>query len=330
MKKTTHLNSYQAIPRKGVSWRAIFAGTLTVLAVLLVLNLIGLAIGLSTIEPTEESNPLSGIGTGSIIWWILSNLIALFAGGYVAARVGVSFTTKSGVIQGVMTWALHTIISAWLLTTIIGGIISGVGTLIGGVLSTAGQAVGETVGPAIQNQLQEVDVSWQQAREKFRALLKDADKEALDPDAIESNVNQVASQAQSETDMEAVFDGAKDRVNQTFEALDREALINILVERSNMTRAQAEQRVDEVTARYESIRAEVNEFLNRAGETAEQQAENIASAVAKASMYLAIALILGVIVAALGGLTGVKNLREDYAREEYAVEREETYRREDL
>lgn len=330
MKKTTHLNSYQAIPRKGVSWRAIFAGTLTVLAVLLVLNLIGLAIGLSTIEPTEESNPLSGIGTGSIIWWILSNLIALFAGGYVAARVGVSFTTKSGVIQGVMTWALHTIISAWLLTTIIGGIISGVGTLIGGVLSTAGQAVGETVGPAIQNQLQEVDVSWQQAREEFRALLKDADKEALDPDAIESNVNQVASQAQSETDMEAVFDGAKDRVNQTFEALDREALINILVKRSNMTRAQAEQRVDEVTARYESIRAEVNEFLNRAGETAEQQAENIASAVAKASMYLAIALILGVIVAALGGLTGVKNLREDYAREEYAVEREETYRREDL
>lgn len=328
MEKTTHLNSYRAIPRKGISWRAIFAGTLTVLSVLLVLNLIGLAIGLSTIEPTEESNPLSGLGTGSIIWWILSNLIALFTGGYVAARVGVSFTTKSGIIQGIMTWALHTIISAWLLTTIIGSIISGVGNLIGGVLSTTGQVIGEQVGPAVQSQLEDVDISWEQARREFRAILEDADKDALDPDNLESDVNQMTTQAQSGENIDEVFERARNRAEQTFEALDREALVNIMVERTNMSRAEAERRVDQVITRYESARARVNEFLERAGETANEQAENIAKAVAEASLYLAIALILGIIVAGLGGYTGVKNLRDDYAREEYILEEEDdTYRR---
>lgn len=329
MEKITKLNSYRAVPRKGVSWRAIFAGTVTVLSVLLILNLIGLAIGLSSIEPTEESNPLSGLGTGTIIWWILSNLIALFLGGYVAARVGVSFTTKSGIIQGIMTWALHTLISAWLLTTIIGSIISGVGNLIGGVLSTTGQVIGQQVAPAVQSQVEEIGISWEEARNEFRSILEDANKDALDPDAIESDVNQMTTQAQSGESLDAVFERARNRGEQTFEELDREALVNIMVERTDMTRAEAEQRVDEVISRYESVRSSVNEFLEKAGETANEQAENIAQGVADAALYLSIALILGVIVAALGGLTGVKSLRDDYAEEdEYLLEdNDDTYRR---
>lgn len=329
MEKITHLNSYSVTPRKGISWRAIFAGTLTVLSVLLVLNLIGLAIGLSTIEPTEESNPLSGLGTGSIIWWIISSLIALFAGGYVAARVGVSFTTKSGIIQGIMTWALHTILSAWLLTTVIGGIISGVGNLVGSVLSTTGQVIGNQVGPVIQNQVEDLDLSWEQARNEFRALLEDTNKDALDPDNIEEDTRDITTQAQSGEDIDQIFERARNRANQTFEALDREALVNVMVERTDMTRAEAEQKVDSMIARYENMRAQVNEFLNRAGETANEQAENIAKAVAQASLYLAIALILGILVAAFGGYVGVKSLREDYARENYIEEsRRDNYREE--
>lgn len=329
MEKITQLNSYNASPRKGVSWRAIFAGTVTVLSVLLVLNLIGLAIGLSSIEPTEESNPLSGLGTGSIIWWVLSNLIALFAGGYVAARVGVSFTNKSGIIQGIMTWALHTLISAWLLTSIVGSIISGVGNLIGSVVSSTGQVIGEQVGPAVQNQMEDLDINWEQARNEFRAILEDADKRALDPDTLETEANQISAQAQSGENIDEVFERARNRAEQTFEALDREALVNIMVERTDMTRAEAERRVDQITARYENVRTRVNEFLDQAGETANQKAENVAQAVADASLYLAIALILGIIVAALGGYTGVKSLRDDYARDEYfIVDSEDNYRRE--
>lgn len=331
MKEATYINSYNTNPQKGVSWRAIFAGTITVLSIVLVLNLIGLAIGLSTIEPTEESNPLSGLGTGTIIWWILSNLIALFAGGFVAARVGVSFATKSGVIQGVMTWALWTLISAWMVTSLIGSIISGVGNLVGNVLSTTGQVVGQQVAPAIQSQLEDVDISWEQARAEFRSLLRDTGQEELDPDRLEQDATRYSQQAQGGQEIDEVFDRARNRMQESYEALDREALVNILMERTEMNRAEAERNVDTMIGRYENLRARTNEFLANARETANRHAENVAKAAAEAALYLSIALILGVLAAGFGGFLGVQNLREDYERELVVREdNEHVYRKDEF
>lgn len=346
MKEVQTLNSYDAVPRKGISWRAIFAGTITVLAVSLILNLIGLAIGLGTIEPTEESNPLSGIGTGALIWWILSNLIALFLGGFVAARVGVSFSNKSGIIQGIMTWALYTLVSAWLLTSVIGSILSGVGNIVGGVLSTAGNVIQEQVGPLVQDQLEDVDISLEQAREEFYALLEDTKKEELDPENLEEGAGNVQAQAESrarqaarqpgatDQEIDRIFDEARDEFEGAYEALDREALVNVLMERTDMSRAEAERTVDNYTAQYERLRQRAENFLERTKEEANQQAENIAQGVADAALYLSIALVLGVLVAGAGGFAGVSNLRDDYIDTQYIAEestvRGDPYRREDL
>ena len=326
MKKFTNLNSYEAEPRKGVSWRAIFAGTITVLSVLLVLNLIGLSIGLGSIDPTEESNPLNGIGTGTIIWWILSNLIALFIGGFVAARVGVSFATNSGIVQGIMTWALYTIISAWLLTSAVGSIISGVGSVVGGVLTSAKDVVAEQVGPVVNKQLENVDISLDESKKEFYALLEDTDKENLDPDELEEKADNVTSDAEDEgqdaakspgqidAEVEEIFGNAKNEFEGTFEALDKEALVNILMERTDMSESEAEETVDNYVASYENLREKSEEFLEKTKEQANETSEDVAEAVAGAAIYLAIALILGAIVAAAGGFLGVKNLRDDYEK----------------
>lgn len=296
MMNVIEFNPYTHKPEKSISWRAIFAGTITVLSILLILNLIGLWIGLGVINPTEETDPLSGVGTGSIIWWVISNLIALFAGGFVAARAGVSFTNISGVLQGIMTWALYTILSAWLLTTVVGNIISGVGSAVGGVLSTTGETVGDRVGSIIENQVEEIDVSLEEAKQEFYELLDDADREELE----------------QEFSVEEIFRNPRNLLDNTFEAVDRDALVNILVERTDMTESEAEQAVDELLAEYENLRQEAEEFVEDAEETAREQAEEAADAMSSASIYLAIALILGVIAAAFGGVTGVKNLRDDY------------------
>lgn len=346
MKEVQTLNSYDAVPRKGISWRAILAGTVTVLAVSLILNLIGLAIGLGTIEPTEESNPLSGIGTGALIWWILSNLIALFLGGFVAARVGVSFSNKSGIIQGIMTWALYTLVSAWLLTSVIGSILSGVGNIVGGVLSTAGNVIQDQVGPVVQDQLEDVDISLEQAREEFYALLEDTNQEELDPENLEEGAGNVQAQAErrarqaarqpgaTDQEIERIFDEAQDEFEGAYEALDREALVNVLMERTDMSRPEAERTVDNYTAQYERLRQRAESFLERTKEEANQQAENIAQGVADAALYLSIALVLGVLVAGAGGFAGVSNLRDDYVHTRYiaenSTERGDPYRGEDF
>lgn len=289
-------NPYTHKPEKSISWRAIFAGTLAVLSILLILNLIGLWIGLGVINPTEEANPMSGVGVGSVIWWVLSNLIALFAGGFVAARAGVSFTNISGVLQGIMTWALYTVISAWLLTTLAGNIISGVGSAVGGVLSTTGETVGDRIGSIIDDQVEELDVTLKEAKQEFYQLLDDADREEL----------------QEEFNIEEIFRNPINLLENTFEAVDREALVNILVERTDMTESEAQQAVDELLAEYENLREEAEMLAEEAEETAREQGEEAADAISSASIYLAIALILGVIAAAFGGLMGVKNLRDDY------------------
>lgn len=329
MKKELNLNSYNAVPRKGVSWRAIFAGVVTIIAVMLLLNLIGLSIGLGTIEPTQESNPLSGLGTGSLIWWIVSCLIAIFLGAFVAARVGVSFSNKSGIIQGIMTWALYTFISAWLLTSAVGGIISGVGNAVGSVLSSAGSAIGNQLGPVIQNQTQNVDISLEQAKQEIYSLLEDTNKENLDPDQLQQSASEVASSAEQraqtavqnpggiDAQIEQIFSNAKNEFEGTFEAVDKEALVNVLMERTNMSRSEAESTVENYLSQYENLRQQAQEFAQKAEQQAAQTAENVAGAVADAALYLALALILGAIVAALGGYLGAKNLRDDYADADY-------------
>jgi len=50
-----------------ISWGAILAGTLTALAVVSMLNLLGLGIGFSTIDPMTENDLLNGLGTGTLI-----------------------------------------------------------------------------------------------------------------------------------------------------------------------------------------------------------------------------------------------------------------------
>lgn len=341
MNKLVELNSHNAVPRKGISWRAIFAGVICILSIVFLLNLLGLVFGFGTIEPAEETNPLSGLGTGTLIWWIVTNLIALFAGGYVAARVGVSFYHKSGIVQGVMTWALYTFISAWLVTSAIGGIISGVGNTIGSVLSSGGNQQQQTQQQMSQQQNQQLNLSLEQAKQEFYSLLEDTGKPALDPQRVENkaeNVIETAEQqaqqaakqpGQIDAEVEQIFSKARNEFENTWEALDKEALVNVLTTRTNMSESEARNAVDNYVSQYENLRLESEQFLEKVKKQAQETAGNITDAMADAALYLFIALILGAIVAAFGGAAGVKSLRSDYVDSHYIRSSNTYYDRDD-
>ena len=125
-----------------VSWGAIFAGVAMALVTQLTLSLLGLGIGLSTIEPLYEARPFENLGIGSVIWWGVTMLISLFIGGWVAGRlVGTPKPTYS-VLHGLLTWSLFTLLTFFMLTTVVGRVIGGVGNVIGRTLTTAGQTIG--------------------------------------------------------------------------------------------------------------------------------------------------------------------------------------------
>ncbi|MFN2372429.1 MAG: YrzE family protein, partial [Cyclonatronaceae bacterium] len=304
-------NPYHHEPKKGISWRAVFAGTVTVLSIMLVLNLIGMAIGFGSIDPVEDANPMSGIGTGTIIWWVISNLIALFAGGFVAARVGVSFTNTSGIIQGVLTWALYAVVSLWMLTTVVGTIISGVGSAVGGVITTTGQVAGDALTPMIERQVGEIDLTLDEAKEEFYSLLEEA---GVDTDDLEADMQATVTRGLRDGNVERAFRNARSRLGVAIGELDREALIDVLVERTDMSRNEAQNAVDNVLAEYDALKEDVSQFMEDAEETVREQAGHVADAAAKAAAYLSIALFIGALVAAFGGLLGVHDLRDDYER----------------
>ncbi|BDE07950.1 hypothetical protein WPS_32260 [Vulcanimicrobium alpinum] len=71
-----------------ISWGAIFAGLFVALATQLLLSILGVGIGASTIHiGSSDSASASGLEIGSAIWFFFSILIALFVGGWVAGTV---------------------------------------------------------------------------------------------------------------------------------------------------------------------------------------------------------------------------------------------------
>jgi hypothetical protein len=120
-----------------VSWGAILAGTIVVLVVQLTLAMLGLGIGLYAMDPGE--GPTAGLGVGALIWWVLSAIIALFLGGWVASRLSGIQTKTDGMLHGFVTWGLASLISVTLLTTTVGAFIGGGLSLIQGVGGAAGR-----------------------------------------------------------------------------------------------------------------------------------------------------------------------------------------------
>lgn len=127
--------------RRRISWGAIFAGTLVAIAVQLLLTLLGLAIGAWVIEPAAGAQGMQGLGIGAAIWALVSFIIALFAGGWVAGRMAGLGSKLDGLLEGVIVWGAVTVLTFFMLTTAIGRIVGGAAGLAGNMLPTAQQKI---------------------------------------------------------------------------------------------------------------------------------------------------------------------------------------------
>jgi len=120
------------VRRDLVRWGPIVAGLVTVIATLAILSSLGLAVGLSAIEPADGG--VSEISTGAWIWGIASAAIAFFLGGMVAALSAAVGGRSRGLLNGLMVGAAS--IAATLL--LIG---FGAGALLGAGATALGEVV---------------------------------------------------------------------------------------------------------------------------------------------------------------------------------------------
>lgn len=106
-----------------ISWAAIFASLAVGISVMLLLTLVGVAIGVSVVDPGMDS--ARAITLGAATWQTVSMLIAAAVGGYVAARLSGLRRTADGVLHGAVSWGATTVLYAALATTALGTLTAG-------------------------------------------------------------------------------------------------------------------------------------------------------------------------------------------------------------
>lgn len=299
-----------------VSWGAILAGVVITLVTQLLLSILGLGIGASTINPATEQNPMSGFGTGTGIWFAVTTLLSLFAGGWVAGRLAGIPRAIDSLLHGLLTWGLATLLIFYLLTTTIGSLIGGTFRVLGSGLSAITQgavAVAPEIAGAVQDQAQQSGIDLSSLRREIQTTLRQTGKPELQPGAIQNQANQALNQAQnaagqaatdpanSDATISSFLDRLSKSAEATFSAADRDALVNVVMARTGQSRPEAEQTVASYERTYQQARRQYEQTKAQAAQTARDVGQKTADTVSSAALWASLALVLSALAAALGG-----------------------------
>ena len=114
-----------------VSWGGIFGGVMVAVGLLLLLAALGLAVGITAVDP--QATQLGRLGIGAAIWTGVSLLLALFLGGLVASRLGATYDRTTSFFEGFLVWIVSLLLVAYLAA-------SGMSWIAGDTLGIVGAA----------------------------------------------------------------------------------------------------------------------------------------------------------------------------------------------
>jgi hypothetical protein len=267
-----------------ISWGAVLAGVVIALVTQLILNMIGLGVGVATLDPAAGAgdNPsATSLSLGAGIWFVASGVIAAFAGGYAAGRLAGKPKESTAGWHGLTAWAVTTLVVFYLLT-------STVGSLLGGAFSTVTSALGgasRTVGSAAQTAVQAAAPSLSQASDPFSAIENQVRGATGGNDPAALRDAAITSIRAALTGDQAQAQAARDRAAQ------------VLARAQNIPEDQARTQVQQYEQQY-------RQAVDRAKQQALQASDLAAKGVSRGALFGSLALLLGAIAAWFGGRTG--------------------------
>lgn len=315
LERTVERREHDVAHIKRTSWGAIFAGTFVALGVMLLLATFGIAVGATTIEPATGDTPgLRAFGIGAGIWWLLTGILALLAGGFVAGRLSGLRRRWEGPVHGIVTWALTGVITVALMTSALGWLVGGAMRVIGATLNVAGQGV-VALGGAVAGAAPTPDVTWQQVQSEAQQLLGQTDTQALQPGELREQVQGGVEDVQQaipqgpDAALDAALANLREAARYGAREVDREAVVNVLMARTDMSREEARRTVDQWANTFQQAWAQRGQVVEQAQQAGAQAAETAAHAVAVAAWWTFFYFLLTAAAAALGGFLGAPRLR---------------------
>ncbi len=131
-----------------VSWGGIFGGVMVAVGLLILLAALGVAIGITAVDP--QSTQLGKLGIGAAIWTGVSLLLSLFVGGLVSSRLGATFDRTTSFFEGFLVWIVSLLLVAYLAASGMAWVAGDTFSIMGAQpdLSVVPEAVQEVQAPA--------------------------------------------------------------------------------------------------------------------------------------------------------------------------------------
>lgn len=272
-----------------LSWGAIFGGTFVALGVWAMLLALGLAIGLTVVNPNNpETARTAATFTG--LWSAIALLVSLFVGGIAASRAAGWVDRSTGAIHGAVLWGFTTIAGALLLFF---ALRAGVGAAMGlgmGVARTASSAVaaGTRDNGALSQML---GIDSDDLLTSLNRRLRAEGKPVVTRGQLEAAARDVVDRALREG------------------RLDRDLLVTSISRNTNLSTADVEQLTDRIQDRVDQKLGRL-ETMKR---DAQYTALRVADAAAEAMWWSFIGLALSLIAALAGATLGVSRRQRSFA-----------------
>jgi hypothetical protein len=265
-----------------VSWGAIIAGALVAISVGVMLNVLGVAVGATTVDAVSRETPsASSFGIGAGIWLLVSNLIGLAAGGYTAARLSGTSDGMDATLHGLGVWATAFLVSAVLLGNVVAGTASSAVGAVSGILGGVASGAGSAVSAAADQ------VNPQALIDRARMSLTGPSEPARM--TTEQRAAEITSLIGQRVANGSLADAERQRLN---------ALVA----------AEAGIPEQEAAQRVQSYEAEATRLARETEERARRTADAAASGTAAAAFWVFATLLLGAIAAIVGARSGARSL----------------------
>ncbi|MGF1551180.1 MAG: hypothetical protein ACFBWO_01605 [Paracoccaceae bacterium] len=308
-----------------VSWGAIFAGAVVAVAAMLLFSLLGFGLGFGLVNPLTESAPTEGVATGGLIYFVVTQLLATFIGGFVAARLAGVPIAMTSALHGASVWAVTTVTIVFL------GFMGG-SAVVGGLTSLAGSAIGSTsdaLGEVVPEDLPQVRMPEIGMRDLPQPVRQTLEAQNVSPDQLRSAVGNafrdVLGQEEQERlrgelrstaqeiirtpgdvqqdlrDLRASVIGAEDAA---ITEQDLEEARSTLQRELGISQQETQAIVDTVRSRVEAALDRLTSAIEQARQQAIDAARTAMDTVSTASLSAFVASLLGLAAAVGGGLVG--------------------------
>lgn len=307
---------------------AVIVGTIVALGLMVLFTLLGVAIGVASLEEVGD-----GLGLGAAIYIVITQIICLAAGGFTAARFISPTDSSAGAFGGVAVWALATLLVAWGGVSAGTTVISSTSSLVAQTSKTTASAVeaiapedisvpdiSEIAGsismadlpPELQQTLRDANLTPSQVREAAREAFRNAISEQEMNRArslLSGTLSDIIENPSSfSEEVNEALDQLVQGENAVLNEQDLTQAQNALLTELDISEDQAEQLVNEVQSAFDSAVETLRQTVSEMQDRLVSAVNDVQSAVASAALWLFIASLLGLGAAAGAGVFGHRRI----------------------